>query len=231
MPRRTYYGELTMNTTAGWRFQVLNFPVRVHFSFFLVAVLFGLSLGNLILLAIWVAIVFFSILIHELGHAVVGEYYGRSPQIELYAMGGLTIPTRYSLLTYPKEIFISFAGPLAGFLLGGIIYGLLQVLPPITNPYASFVFSTLLWVNIGWGIINLIPILPLDGGHIMRSLYHWLKNPYDERTPRIISIVFGLLAIAAALLLTRSLYLALLAAFLTFNIFRGLQGVGTGIFY
>lgn len=212
-----------MNTTASWHFQLFNFPIRVHLSFFLIAVLLGLSLGNIILLLFWVAIVFVSVLIHELGHAIAAEYYGRAPQIELYSMGGLTIPTRYSLLPYPKEIFISFAGPLAGFLLGGILFAITRLVGPIQNFYLNFFISQLLWVNIGWGIVNLIPILPLDGGNIMRNLYHWIRNPHDERTPLIISVVFGVLAVIAALILLRSLYIALLAAWLTFNNFMALR--------
>jgi stage IV sporulation protein FB len=212
-----------MNSTAGWQFRVLNFPVKVQFSFFLIALLLGFSLGNVILLALWVVIVFVSVLLHELGHAIAAEYYGRAPHIELYSMGGLTISTRYSLLSYPKEILISFAGPLAGFLLGGLIFGLVQVISPISNTYVNFILRQLIWVNIGWGILNLIPILPLDGGHIMRNLFHWLKNPYDERTPLMISIVFGVLGVIAAIVLLRSIYLALLVGWLTFNNYRALR--------
>jgi membrane-associated protease RseP (regulator of RpoE activity) len=208
-----------------WRFNIFNFPVRVHPSFFLIAVLLGLNIGNILLLLIWVVIVFVSVLLHELGHAVTANYYGRAPQIELYSMGGLTISTRYSMLSYPKEILISFSGPLAGFILGGVLFALLQVTGPIANEYLRFVIGQLLWVNIGWGIINLIPILPLDGGHIMRNLYHWLRSPYDERTPLKISIGFGILAVVAALvLLGRSgLYLALLAGWLTYNNYTALR--------
>ncbi len=224
-----------MNSSASWNFQIFNFPVRVHISFFLVAILLGLSLGNAILLVLWVLIVLFSVLLHELGHAVAAAYYGRSPRIELYSMGGLTISQQYSLLSYPKEILISFAGPLAGFLLGGVVYAILRLLGPIAiqNEYLRFIVYELLFVNIGWGIINLIPILPLDGGSIMRNLYHWLRNPYDDRTPLMISIVFGILAVVAALVILRGggLYLALLAGWLTFNNYMALrQGYWTDNF-
>jgi membrane-associated protease RseP (regulator of RpoE activity) len=216
-----------MNSTAGLSFKILNFPVRVHISFFLVAILLGWS-NDVIRLVLWVLIVLFSILLHELGHAIAAEYYGREPRIELYSMGGLTIYTRNSLLSYPKEILISFAGPLAGFLLGGLLYVLLRFVAPINiieNPYLNYFFAQLLWVNIGWGIINLIPILPLDGGQIMLNLYHWLRNPYDNRTPYIISIVFGVIGIVFALVFMgrNGIFLALLAGWLTFNNFMALR--------
>ncbi len=219
-----------MMPSAAWQFQLFNFPVRVHISFFLIALLLGLSIGNIILVLLWVVIVFVSVLLHELGHAVVANYYGRAPQIELYSMGGLTISTRYSLLSYPKEILISFAGPLAGFLLGGILFVLLRIFGPVTVPYLDFIVYEMLWVNIGWGIINLVPILPLDGGSIMRNLYHWLRNPYDERTPLKISIGFGILAFIAALYF-RQLYLALLVAYLVYRNYMSLrQGFWTDTF-
>lgn len=214
-----------MNSSASLNFKVLNFPVRVHFSFFLVAIILGINAGNIIKIALWVLIVFFSILLHELGHAVAAEYYGRSPRIELYSMGGLTVSTRYSLLSYPKEILISFAGSLAGFLLGGLIFVITSFTGYIDHEYLHFIVEQLLWVNIGWGVINLIPILPLDGGSIMRNAYHWLRNPYDDRTPLIISIVFGVLAIIVVLVLMGrgGIYLALLAGWLTYNNYLALR--------
>lgn len=212
-----------MNSSASWNFQLFNFPVRVHISFFIIALLLGIWMGSIVLLLIWVAIVFVSVLLHELGHAFAAQHYGRSPQIELYSMGGLTISTRYSLLSYPKEIFISFAGPLAGFILGGIVIAINRLVGPFYNYYLNFFIQQLIWVNIGWGIINLIPIIPLDGGSIMRNLYHWLRNPYDERTPLLISIVFGILAVLASLVIARSIYLALLAGWMAFNNYMALK--------
>jgi membrane-associated protease RseP (regulator of RpoE activity) len=212
-----------MNSTASWNFTLFNFPVRVHFSFFLIALLLGLGLGSILNLIIWVVIVFASVLIHELGHAFVSNSYGRSPQIELYSMGGLTVSTRYSLLPYPKEIFISFAGPLAGFILGGIMILVNRYLGPFPNIYVNFLVQQLIWVNIGWGILNLIPIIPLDGGSIMRNIYHWLRNPYDEQTPLKVSIAFGILAVVAALVWLHSIYLAILAGWMIFNNFTALR--------
>ncbi len=214
-----------MNAAASWQFRLFNFPVKVHISFLLIALLLGLNINNFFLILFWVIIVFFSILLHELGHAIVSEYFGRSPSIELLWSGGLTISSRYSMLSYPKEILISFAGPLAGFLLGGLLFLIKGFAGPIENYYLGWIVNQLLWVNIGWGIFNLIPIIPLDGGAIMRNLYHWLRSPYDDRTPYIISIVFGILAIIAALVIFQrgGLYIALLMGLLTYNNYSALK--------
>jgi len=214
-----------MYASAGWQFRLFNFPIRVHFSFFLLAALLGLSIRNLFLLIIWVAIVFVSILIHELGHAFVSSAYGRSPSIELTWSGGLTISSRFSLLPYPKEIAISLAGPLAGFLVGALLFGLVKLIGRISNIYLQFTISQLLWVNIGWGIFNLIPIIPMDGGNVMRDLYHWFRNPYDDRTPYKISIAFGVIAIIGILILFQGggVYIALLFGLLTYKNYMALR--------
>ncbi len=134
-----------MISLPGWQFRLFHYPVRVHLSFFLIALLLGLNSGNLLYVLLWVVIVFVSILLHELGHALVSDYFGRSPSIELLWSGGLTISSRYGLLSYPKEILISFAGPLAGFLLGGLILLLVRVFGPFqAGTFLDWVFSSLL---------------------------------------------------------------------------------------
>jgi Zn-dependent protease len=214
-----------MFNTASLHFRIFDFPVRVHITFFLLAVLLGLGLGNIIYVLLWVVIVFISILVHELGHAFTARAYGRSPHIELYSLGGLTISNRFTLLSYPKEIFLSFSGPLAGFLMAGLITLIIELVGPIRQPLLFFFLRQMQFVNIVWGIFNLIPILPLDGGHIMRHLYHWLRSPYDERTPLKISVGFGIAAIIAILIIFRggSVYVLLLMAWLTYNNFMALR--------
>jgi membrane-associated protease RseP (regulator of RpoE activity) len=108
-------------------------------------------------------------------------------------------------------------------LLGGLLILLIRLVGPIPNQYLSWIVNQLLWVNIGWGIFNLIPILPLDGGSIMRNLYHWLRSPYDDRTPYIISIVFGIITVLIAVFVLRQLYIALLMGLLTYNNYTALR--------
>ena len=215
-----------MNLGSGWQFRLFKFPVRVHVSFWIVSALLGLSISNPLFTIMWVAVVFVSVLIHEMGHAIASQSLDMEPEILLYAMGGLTISRRTRILSYPQEILISLAGPFAGFLTGTLIYLLGRVLPVQSSTWLFNLYFQLLWVNIGWGIINLIPMLPLDGGNVMQSLVHWFKSPYDSQTPLIISIAVGIIAIVASLIFLRSLYIALLAAWFTYNNYMALQGRG-----
>lgn len=211
-------------------FSIGPFPVRVHWSFFLIAVLMGFQYIQVspVLLISWVVIVFVSVLIHELGHAVVAESYGMFPSILLHSMGGITRNSRSKALSYPQEILLSLAGPFAGFAVGGIVYGLTRMVP-IQSVWIYMIVSQLIWVNIGWGILNLIPMIPLDGGNVMRSLWHWFVRPYDERTPLMISIGFGIVTIIVALIL-RQTFLALLAFYFTLDSFQRLRGGPSVVF-
>ena len=203
-------------------FSIGRFPVRVHWSFLLIALLIGLNVTNLLSTLTWVVVVFVSVLVHELGHAVVAERYGLFPSIQLHSMGGLTIFSRSRRLSHLQDILLSLAGPVFGFALGGLVFALTLTL---TNPpvFLRYVLGQMLWVNIGWGVINLVPMLPLDGGQVMRSVWQWVRNSADERTPLLISIAVGVLAVAAGLWF-RQLWLAILAAWFTYNNFVRLQG-------
>src|ERR1041384_3495922 len=168
------------------RFNLAGFPVRVHPLFWLIAILFGYGSGDPLQILIWVFAVFVSILIHELGHALAFRRYGLSSQIILHFAGGLTVPestywgSRWAnvALGPNQEIFISLSGPGAGFLLaalvmiGVVVTGgsiltarLLGIIPlpafatlPFGGNILSSLVTTLLWVNIFWGLINLMPV-------------------------------------------------------------------------
>src|SRR5919109_1742559 len=111
------------------RFNLAGFPVRVHPLFWLIAVLLGYSSGDIVQILVWVAVVFLSILVHELGHALAFRRYGLSSQIVLHFAGGLTVPestywgSRWAnvALGPNQNIFISLAGPVAGFLIAALV--------------------------------------------------------------------------------------------------------------
>jgi Zn-dependent protease len=149
---------------------VLGIPVRVSAGFWLMSVVLGASSDDWRRIVVWTIVVFVSIMVHELGHALTARAFGASPVIVLHAMGGLTIYGTANI-TRKRSGLISAAGPAAGLLLGGIVWivahrtGLYRA-----SPMSETVVETLLWVNIGWGLINLLPVIPFDGGHILASV-------------------------------------------------------------
>jgi Zn-dependent protease len=210
--------------------------------------LFGLSSGDPLQLLIWIVAVFVSILIHELGHALAMRIYGQPSQIVLHAMGGLTIPSQVRWggdwanvsLTSNQEIFISLAGPGAGFLFAAFIIivsvvaggslaltRLFGVLPfPMVlfnNQIANSIVVTFLWVNIFWGLINLLPVYPLDGGNVTRHLLVHADPWAGARKSLWVSVIAGGIVAVLSLIFVRNLYLGFLFGLLAFQSYQMLH--------
>jgi Zn-dependent protease len=158
-------------------FRLFRFPVRVHPLFWLGMALLGADYFRLGFEfgLIWVACGFVSILAHELGHAVTIRRYGSPAAIWLYAFGGLAVPT-YTPASPYRRLAIALAGPAAGFLLLGLVWGSNRLTGwsdaggPRAAVYLSVVYVTLYFINLVWSLLNLLPIWPLDGGRACREL-------------------------------------------------------------
>ena len=233
------------------RFNLAGFPVRVHPLFWLIAILLGYSSGNILQILIWVLVVFISILVHELGHALAFRRYGLSSQIILHFAGGLTVPestlwgSRWAnvALGPNQNIFISLAGPGAGFLLAALVIAgvlllggsiittrLLGFIPmpgfallPFGGNLLNMFVTALLWVNIFWGVINLLPVYPLDGGNVTRNVLLQADPVDGVRKSLWVSVIAGALIALIAFFVLRSLYMAVLFGFLAFQSYQSLQ--------
>ncbi len=180
------------------QFSLGRIPVRVHPGFWIVGVLGYWSPNDLRYTLIWVMCLFVSILIHELGHALISEAFGWPSEILLYHFGGLAFSQRYHNHTPWRSIAVSIAGPAAGFAFLGVIVlavrlaGRAEIL---SNPYVGFAIFQLLHINLWWGVMNLAPVLPLDGGQICRSFLEWigLRN-FEVRAMQVSLVVGGLIA-------------------------------------
>jgi stage IV sporulation protein FB len=163
-------------------FRIAGIPIRIEWSFWLIAVFLGYGAREGWLLVAWVAIVLVSILVHELGHAFALRVYHQQPRVVLHAFGGLTYgSTPYRSRT--QSVVVSAAGPLAAFLLLGLPAALyLDPIWEITDFNRWVIVGDIAWVNIAWSIVNLLPILPLDGGNIAATLF-------GRQTARLLSMV------------------------------------------
>jgi len=208
-----------------WEFRLLGFPVRVDMSFWFLAVLLGLGSQDVRQILIWVSVVFVSILAHELGHAAMGRRFGLQGSIELYSMGGLTRWVTSRSLTHGQDITIGLAGPLTGLAIGGTVWATVHLTGWPESFYHRVIVGDLLWVNIGWGLLNLLPIEPLDGGHVVASTIHWIRGYRDEALPLLVSVIFGGAAVATALIFGM-MWGALLAGLFTFRNVTALRQYG-----
>ncbi|TWT31947.1 site-2 protease family protein [Blastopirellula retiformator] len=247
-------------TSFDFNFNAFGIPVRVSAYFWIMAGLIGYTFaqgGNGIadprVFGLTVVVIFLSILIHELGHAVLMRWYGFSPSITLYHLGGLAhydggfnphgASYRRAGNSTWAQIAISFAGPLAGFLFAGatvlilvgagflsgrpplawdILFGGGEVLGDATSGVRSLVWI-ILFINIWWGVFNLLPVYPLDGGQIARELFLWL-TPYNGlRYSLFASIGFAILAAMFCMSLHQT-FLVIMFAIMAMGNYQQLSG-------
>ncbi len=190
-------------------FRLGSIPVRIRPEFFILPVVFGLQSGGAEKIALWAAIVFVSVLMHELGHAMAMRFYGFGPRIELHAMGGATSWPEGARPSEKQKLIVTLCGPGIELAAGLAVYfGLSSVeLPPLAR-WATQVFAG---VNIIWALINLLPVLPWDGGLALDSTVTLITKRPRTRIVGAISMLFGgLAAIAAFTLFDKSIMLAYL---------------------
>lgn len=177
------------------QFHLGRIPVTVQPWFFVTALLIGpRRLPGIVL---WLAVVFGGVLIHELGHAVAVRRQGFEATIELHGFGGLTSWSGASLLAPRERALISAAGPAVGIAVGAAALAMAKLVPP-GQPLLGELLQYAVWVNLGWGLLNLLPVLPLDGGMIVASLVESIWGPGALYTVRVLSVVVcvGLCALA-----------------------------------
>ncbi len=217
------------NTDFDLKFRLLGIPVRVHPFFWVLAALLGWAGRSGGEVVVWIACVFVSILVHEYGHGLTARALAaQSPSIILYGMGGLCVYDREHRSPW-RRLVIILMGPGAGFLLfalvavgGTLILGIAPFnLGVAHQPPRWALSSTLVWeaysdlliINLFWGIFNLVPIYPLDGGQVAHTLLSMGNRREGPKRCFIVSI--GVAAVLATYLYQRDqMYNALIVGYL-----------------
>jgi Zn-dependent protease len=203
-----------------FRFSLFGVPVSIHFSFLLVAV-FGLPIYRGWEIGAWTGAVFIAVLLHESGHAFTARAFGASPvAITLFALGGFTSWSASGDLGPGRRFVVSAAGSAVGIAAGLAVIGLGKTGLFRDLPDLAFVFlESFVWAGLVWGILNWIPILPLDGGHMLQ---HALEIATPTRAPeiaRVVSVIAGVIVVAVAWSYEQR-FLAIFVAMITFMGFR-----------
>lgn len=209
-------------------FKLFGFPISIQGSFVLTIGFIGfISFNDQIdRIIAFVVIGVLAVLIHEFGHAFAARSQGTTgtPEISLAGMAGLT---RYRLEEAPgrlQSIFISFAGPLTGIVLGAIILGVRLSGVVEETPFISDLFLIGLFTTFGWSAFNLVPIVPLDGGHIMTDILP--GNPMERRR-RAAWVSIAIAAILAPVLwfVTNLLFAPLILGFMAWQNYTSLKNL------
>ncbi len=178
-------------------------PILIHPLFWLVAFLIGwLTAMNLSGALLGMLVVLFSVLFHEFGHALTAQLFGQKTRIELAAFGGFTYREGRKLKLW-EEFLVVLNGPIAGFLLFLATYAIYKM-AFFQNPLLIFILKFAFMANFFWTIINLIPVMPLDGGHLLSIL---------------LEAIFGFKGIKAAVMIGLGVSILVTIIFLALNMF------------
>ena len=214
-------------STSMLRFTLFGFPIQIHGMFWLNTALMGGAIGadspeRFRGLLAWVVAVLLSVLIHELGHALAMRNYGdHRVGIVLYAFGGLAMGSKPR--TRQEDFLVSAAGP--GLeILAGLAVGWSITLWPPPWLWLHQMLDAFTVVSIFWALLNLVPVLPLDGGRLCQAYL----GPGRQRQVLTISIVC---AVCLALLsVVGDLWLRLQNGVLNLLDIDTVTRVGSGLF-
>ena len=198
-------------------FRLFGIPVRVRPSFLLIAAFLGLfGVRDATFVVAWIAIVFVSILIHEFGHALTARSFGAEVAIELHAVGGLTRWSIPSSGSGPgRRALVAAAGSAVGVLFGALVW----VVAAQFGPYrglTSFIINNLIYVNVFWGLLNWLPIRPLDGGHLLLSLLEKFSPRSGDAIAKGVFVVTSAAGLVYGITSDR-LFIAVIAGWLLFG--------------
>ena len=175
------------------RFRLLGVPFHVEATFLIATYLLaGGERVSLASFAVWAGAVFVSVVLHELGHALVGRRFGLVPTIRLYGWGGLTSWTSGDAPDPWQRLAIAVAGPFVGIVTGAASLLALRHVPDDAR-LLRLALGDFVWVSLYWGAANLVPLLPLDGGNACQALLTRFAPANAVRGARAVSAVTGVL--------------------------------------
>jgi Zn-dependent protease/CBS domain-containing protein len=201
--------------------RLFGIEIRIHLTF-LFLLIFLLSTGAttqdptvaLRVLGL-VGIIFGSVVLHELGHALVARGSGIPAKgIVLLPIGGITIFDEANVVpesadSWKRDIRVAVAGPLVNLFIAGVSALLLLAAIPNFSLTAkplldsSALLRSIVWANLYLGLFNLLPAYPMDGGRVLRALFS-RRTDMIRATQRAVRIgnVFSILMIMLGMLIS-----------------------------
>ncbi len=204
-------------------FSLFNIPIRILPWFWLTLALIGGGLRadsrqELFQLVLFIIAGFISILVHELGHGLTAKHFGKRVEIVLQAFGGYAAYSGGAPLSRKRTFMITAAGPAIQIALGTLLFLLVPFLPNM-NGNATYFLQLLIAISLIWAVLNLLPILPLDGGRLVESAL----GPARIKTTLMISLVTGAVVCLLSFTVFRQPFLGIFVGMFAYQSFKALQ--------
>jgi Zn-dependent protease len=180
-------------------FRLFGLPVRISLYFLIIGLLIRPPEAGSVALTIgWLLVMFVGVLLHELGHALTARAFGQEPAILLHGLGGLTYWAPRGEVGSGRRLLIAAAGPSVGLVLGlACVFARALVGAPGT--FLRQILNFGIWVNLGWGVFNLLPLLPMDGGQVLSSFLELLGLSGARRLVQGFSLAIGVILVGISL--------------------------------
>jgi Zn-dependent protease len=180
------------------RFSIFGIPVVVHPYFWITLALIGGALranspSAILEVCLFLIAGFISILVHELGHALTARRFGAHSEIVLQAFGGYAAYSGVRL-SRPQSFVVTAAGPAVQILLGILLFFLFPKMPEISPLGRNFI-SDLMSISIVWAVLNLLPILPMDGGRMLDAILGPERTHITLWTTIIVASLIAIIAL------------------------------------
>lgn len=206
------------------RFSVFGIPVEVQPFFWITLVILragdgGTSPQAIFGIVLFVLAGFISVLVHELGHALTARHFGAQTRIVLQAFGGYAEYAGVSM-SRVRSFLITVAGPAIQILLGIVAFTILQYRSGEPTPGDQFL-GDLTWISLVWALLNLLPVLPLDGGQML----HAILGPSRVKITLWVTIIVSVVVGVGGYLLFRSILFPLFLGMFAFQAFQRLQAL------
>lgn len=206
------------------QFSLFNIPVRVLPWFWLTLLLIGgAGAGTksaIFHLLLFMLAGFISILVHELGHALTAKRFGKRVEIVLQAFGGYAAYSGGGRLSRFQTFLITAAGPAIQIVLG-VAALILVIQVDGLSPNGKYFFVKLCEISLIWAVLNLIPVLPMDGGRILETLL----GPQRLRLTLQISIAVAMTIVILSLAFNIGMLLPIFMGLMAYENYKSLKSL------
>lgn len=177
------------------RFSLFGIPVEVQPFFWVTLVILGGASGAdssaaVLRIGLFVLAGFISVLVHELGHALTARSFGAHSRITLQAFGGYAAFSGVRLNRW-QSFLVTAAGPGIQVALGLVIMLIIPFAADFSRDGIYFL-RILMLISFFWAILNLLPVLPLDGGQMLNAVLGPARIKITLWVTIVVAVVTGL---------------------------------------